>query len=203
MGRSAMARDLIMHPLILTASEMIMAKSPTYQLMNTEVISIGPGESAQVLHRDQGWQFEFPPMFEPMLSCMWPLTPFTAENGATRLILESHRGGRLVSPSEEETQQAVMDPGSVLLWTGSLYHGGGRNTSDSYRHGLAVAYCLGWLRPEENQFLAVPPAVAATLSEPALRLMGYELCGRLGYGVDKTDPLASLRQDHPQQAMPA
>ncbi len=43
-----------------------------------------------------------------------------------------------------------MSAGSVLLYTGSLYHGAGENLTDKDRDGLIVHYTLGWLRQEEN-----------------------------------------------------
>jgi ectoine hydroxylase-related dioxygenase (phytanoyl-CoA dioxygenase family) len=190
-GRSSGVRQLIMHPLILAAGKMIMAEAPSIQINNTEIISIGPEETRQPLHRDQDvWAFPFPPGFESEFSVMWPITEFTVENGATRLVLGSHRTGRRDAIPEEETQQATMTKGSVLIWTGSLYHGGGANTTDRVRHAVNLAYCLGWLRQEENQYLAVPHEVAATLDTELLELMGYARAGLgLGNGVDRSDPM--------------
>ncbi len=190
-GRSPGVRQLLMHPLILGAGTKIMSEAPSIQINNTEIISIGPGETLQPLHRDQDvWAFPFPPGFEPEFSVMWPITDFTVENGATRLVLGSHRRGRRDAIPEEETQQATMTKGSVLIWTGSLYHGGGANNSDSVRHAVNLAYCLGWLRQEENQYLAVPHEVAATLDRELLELMGYARGGLgLGNAVDRSDPM--------------
>ncbi len=197
MGRSAMCRELIMHPLVLAAGKLILAEAPTMQLMNTEIISIGPGEPAQPLHKDQQvWAYQFPPMFEPEFSVIWPMVPFTKENGATRLILGSHREGGSAPADEELTQQAEMVPGDIVFFTGSIYHAGGENRSQGTRHGLNVAYALGWLRQEENQYLAVPREVAATLSDEELKLMGYVRGGpALGSGVDKSDPLGIFRPE--------
>ena len=190
-GRSPGVRQLIMHPLILAAGKQIMAEAPSMQINNTEIISIGPGETLQPLHRDQDvWSYPFPPGFETEFSVMWPITDFTVENGATRLVLGSHRTGRRDSIPEEETQQATMTKGSVLIWTGSLYHGGGANQTDQVRHAVNLAYCLGWLRQEENQYLAVPHEVAATLDRELLELMGYARAGLgLGNAVDRSDPM--------------
>jgi ectoine hydroxylase-related dioxygenase (phytanoyl-CoA dioxygenase family) len=124
---------------------------------------------------------------------MWALTDFTEENGATRVIPGSNRWADKLRPAYEDTEPAEMRAGSVLLYTGSVYHGGGANRSDHVRKGINITYCLGWRRLEENQYLAVPQDVARTLDEELLRLMGY---GRgayaLGYVGDLKDPLDTL-----------
>jgi ectoine hydroxylase-related dioxygenase (phytanoyl-CoA dioxygenase family) len=54
-----------------------------------------------------------------------------------------------------------------------VIHGGGANTTSIARRGAHLSYCLGWLRTEENNYLAVPPAKAATLPRRAQELLGY------------------------------
>ena len=89
-----------------------------------------------------------------------------------------------------------MDRGSVLFYTGAVYHGGGANRSDDVRVGLNITYNLAWLRQEENQYLSVPHDVAATLPEDLLRLMGYARGAyALGYIDDLRDPIEAVRPD--------
>jgi ectoine hydroxylase-related dioxygenase (phytanoyl-CoA dioxygenase family) len=200
-GRSAAARQLIMHPLVLQAARLILASAPSVQISNTEIISIGPGEAAQSLHRDQDiWEYSFPDGFELTFSVMWPITDFTAENGATRLIPGSHRGGfREVYP-ESEIVTAEMSKGSFLIWSGALAHGGGANRTGQVRQGVMLAYALGWLRQEENQYLAVPREVASGLDPELLKLIGYARGGQaLGNGVDRSHPLGLF---YPELARP-
>ena len=66
-----------------------------------------------------------------------------------------------------------MEPGSVLVFTGSVLHSGGQNYSDQHRTGLNSTYCPGWLRQEENQYLSCPPDVARELDEELQQLLGY------------------------------
>ena len=82
-----------------------------------------------------------------------------------------------------------MEAGSVLLYSGSVIHAGGENTTTADRVGLNLTYCLGWLRQEENQYLSCPPAIARTL-EPALQaLLGYSMGSyALGYFSPPTPP---------------
>jgi ectoine hydroxylase-related dioxygenase (phytanoyl-CoA dioxygenase family) len=90
-----------------------------------------------------------------------------------------------------------MRAGSVVLYTGAVYHGGGANTTeDETRIGVNITYNLGWLRQEENQDLAVSRECAATLDEPLLRLMGYQKGAfALGYIDDLRDPITVVRPD--------
>ena len=62
------------------------------QLHFTSAVAIAPGESAQILHRDRGiWGGYVPRQIEPLFSTIWALTPFTRENGATQVVVGSHR----------------------------------------------------------------------------------------------------------------
>jgi ectoine hydroxylase-related dioxygenase (phytanoyl-CoA dioxygenase family) len=105
---------------------------------------------------------------------MVALTDFCAENGATRVVPGSHRWPLDRSPEPDEIADAEMPTGSAVLYLGSTIHGGGANsTGDEWRLGLHVSFVLGWLRTEENNYLAVPPAVAATLPRAAQEVLGY------------------------------
>jgi ectoine hydroxylase-related dioxygenase (phytanoyl-CoA dioxygenase family) len=87
-----------------------------------------------------------------------------------------------------------MPKGSVLLYIGSLYHGGGANGSSAPRRGVNVGYTLSWLRQEENQYLACPPEVARELPEDLARLAGYRRGAyALGYYGDLHDPFDAVR----------
>ena len=129
-ARSPSFHQLAMHPLVLdTAAKVLGPYCQKFQLHLTQVIKIDPGETAQTLHRDQlvYSPFRFPQGMECELHTMWALTDFTEENGATRVIPGSHKWEDDRTPSLEETVPAIMPKGSVMLFTGSVYHGGGAN----------------------------------------------------------------------------
>jgi ectoine hydroxylase-related dioxygenase (phytanoyl-CoA dioxygenase family) len=197
-ARSQTARALIEDPLVVGAVRETLSHSQNFQLHLTQVIAIGPGESAQAVHRDP-WAFDFFPFpqgYEVQCNTIWAMTDFTEENGATRVIPGSHRHADRIEYSLEDTEPAEMEQGSVLLYTGALYHGGGANRSDATRYGLNITYALAWLRQEENQYLSVPREVAAGLPESLLRLMGYAKGAyALGYVDDLRDPIGVVRPD--------
>ena len=68
------------------------------------------------------------------------------ENGATRVVPGSQQWDEDRRASDDEKTQAVMDAGSVLLYSGSVTHGGGENHSAHDRTGINITYCLAWLR---------------------------------------------------------
>jgi ectoine hydroxylase-related dioxygenase (phytanoyl-CoA dioxygenase family) len=198
-ARSPMSRELLMHPSVIGICDRTLGKnSSSYQLHLTQVIDIGPGEPAQPLHRDQwAWdKFGFPAGFEVEISTIWATIDFTEENGATRIIPGSHTytDDHPVSPAD--TIPATMPKGSVVVYTGSVFHGGGANQSDHRRAAVNIDYCLGWLRQEENQYLACPPHVARGLDDDLVRLLGYNRGGyALGYFGDTQDPMEAVHPD--------
>jgi ectoine hydroxylase-related dioxygenase (phytanoyl-CoA dioxygenase family) len=193
-ARSACARSLIAHPTIIDTLDLVLGDhASTFQIDLTQLVDIAPGQPAQLIHRDQ-WSFDhfpFPTGFEAEISIMWAVTDFSEEMGATRVVVGSHQWPD--DPAEVDpslSAAAAMTKGSALVYLGSIYHGGGANASDVHRVGMNVGYSLGWLRQEENQFLACPPEIARTLPEGLLRLMGYQRGAlALGYVDDMREPL--------------
>jgi ectoine hydroxylase-related dioxygenase (phytanoyl-CoA dioxygenase family) len=195
-ARSVACRDLVMHPLVLGTVGRVLAHATTFQLHLTQVIAVGPGEPAQRIHRDQ-WAYDFFPFpkgYEVQCNTIWAMTDFTPENGATRVVVGSHSHDDRLELTEADTEPATMAKGSVLFYTGSLYHGAGPNRSAATRYGINITYNVAWLRQEENQYLSVPLEVARELPEDLLRVMGYAHGAyALGYVDDLRDPIEIVR----------
>jgi hypothetical protein len=196
-SRSPGCRDLVMHPLALGAARAFLGHATNIQLHLTQAIAIGSGETAQPIHRDQ-WAFDFFPFpagYEVQCNTIWALTDFTEENGATRVVVGSNAQEDPSAPfGPDDTEPAEMPRGSVVFYSGSVYHGGGANDSAATRIGLNITYAVAWLRQEENQYLSVPREVAETLPVDLLRVMGYDRGAyALGYIDDLRDPIEAVR----------
>jgi ectoine hydroxylase-related dioxygenase (phytanoyl-CoA dioxygenase family) len=181
------------HPLLLEVLDQVLGH---YQLSAPVGIRIGPGEQAQVLHRDDS-VYPIPEPHPPVVvNTMWPLDEFTADNGATRFVPGSHQWEPGRRPADDDPiGLATMTPGSVLFYLGSLWHGGGANRTQRPRLGVILEYAAGWLRPQENHCLAVPRSIARQLPERLQELLGYNIYPPFVGYVDGAHPRKVLSSD--------
>lgn len=189
LSRCPTTRDMVTYPLVLeTADRVLGPYCARYRINYTGVMHIEPGETAQIMHRDTGFypiQNPSPPL---TFATMWAVTDFTPENGGTRVVPGSHLWPDERTPTPEEVVSVEMPAGAALMYVGSMIHGGGANRTNAARCGVALHYSLGWLRQEENQYLAVPMDEARTYPPLLQRLMGYDL-GTVNLGfVDHQHP---------------
>lgn len=200
-ARSPASHQMMMHPTVLGATKALLCENATVMQLNlTQLISVGPGEKAQFLHRDEGaWDFfdHFPVDIQMEVSTIWAMDDFTELNGATRIIPGSHKNTLLPHEfSPEEAIPAEMKKGSVLVYTGKTIHGAGANNSDFPRRALNIDYCVGWLRQEENQYLSVPMEMVKTFPQEMQNLLGYQMgAASLGYVREFEDPAVTLSPD--------
>lgn len=180
------SRSTVLHPLVIGAANAVLGPyCERIQLNLTQLITILPGQGAQPLHRDRfvwggaGTGFigagGIPRPIEPQFNAIWALTDFTSDNGATNVVPGSQTWDFDRGALPDECVQAVMPRGSVLLYTGSVIHGGGENRSSGPRIGMTFTYSLAWLRQEENQYLSCPPEVARHLDPELTDLLGYTM----------------------------
>ncbi|MEN0139608.1 MAG: phytanoyl-CoA dioxygenase family protein [Rhodococcus sp. (in: high G+C Gram-positive bacteria)] len=186
-GRTRALDPVVTHPLYLETARRLLATptpmwfgqdrvevAPTLQIGAAQCIQIRQGQGLQPLHRDD-FVFHNPhPGPQVQLGMMLAVSDFTEENGATRVIPGSHLWDDERRPQIEETIAAEMKAGSALLWLGSTFHGGGQNvTTESIRTGVVIALVKGYLRQEENHYLALAPEQVAVLSTQIQELLGY------------------------------
>ena len=193
LARDPVFQAMPVHPAVLPIVERLL--DPGCLLSGMTAIDIGPGEVPQPLHGDDlvmNGHLRRPhaPM---MVTSMWALTDFTPANGGTLFAPGSHL--RPETPDMEGALDGVelraldMPAGSVMVLHGSLWHGGGANTTtDERRLGVNVQYCPGFVRQQQNPYLSIPTDVAETFPDRLLGLLGYRLYKGIMGHVDGRSP---------------
>jgi ectoine hydroxylase-related dioxygenase (phytanoyl-CoA dioxygenase family) len=175
------------HPNVLPIAEAVL--DPGLLISSLSSIAIGSDEQAQPIHSDD--QLIPLPKPHPALICntMWAITDFTEENGATRLCPGTHLADHSPDLLEHyDSIPAEMAKGGVLVWVGSLWHGGGANRTAERRVGIAMNYCAGYLRQQENQQLGIPLETARRFPRRLQELCGYSIYNGLIGHIDKQNP---------------
>jgi ectoine hydroxylase-related dioxygenase (phytanoyl-CoA dioxygenase family) len=183
------------HPRVLPVVEGVL--DPGLLISSLSSIAIGADEQAQPIHADDQL-IPLPRPHVPIIcNTMWAITDFTEENGATRVVPGTHRSAEAPNPLEHyDSVPAEMEKGSVLVWVGSLWHGGGANRTDQRRVGIAMNYCAGYIRQQENQQLGVPTSLVRTFPRRLQELIGYSVYHGLVGHIDKKHPAkVVLEQD--------
>jgi ectoine hydroxylase-related dioxygenase (phytanoyl-CoA dioxygenase family) len=195
------ATEILTHPVYRAVCDAILLPScASYQLNIAHVLDRGPGSEQQLVHRDELVWVHLPqPHPEVQVASVIALVDFTADNGATRVAPGSHRWPRDRYPTSDDLVAAEMPAGAAVLYLGSTFHAGGANvTTDTRRRAMHVSFCLGWLRTEENQYLATPIDVVRTLPPESQALLGYAVHDALAAGggylgaVRVQDPVALI-----------
>jgi ectoine hydroxylase-related dioxygenase (phytanoyl-CoA dioxygenase family) len=172
--RSRHAEAITLAPTILAMAEAVLgAACDRIQLNVAQAIEIHPGEVQQFPHRDHDMWNGAKGEHEYLVNVMWPLTPFTADNGATRIYPFSHGADGIAREDPGKPIVAECLPGAAICFLGSTAHGAGANVTNDVRRGIVIGYSLGWLKPYENPWLAYPPEVARHFSPELAALAGY------------------------------
>ncbi|CAM3217888.1 phytanoyl-CoA dioxygenase PhyH [Williamsia muralis] len=172
--------EIIDHDLLHALGEAVYREeSGDYWMTTAQVIDIGPGNKAQLLHRDlENNHFALTmgktgPMV--MVNFLIALTDFTEENGATRIIPKSnHWDDYTDRGTPEMTIPAEMKAGDVIFFNGKVSHGGGANVTESERRrGLTIPLQPAFLTPEEAYPFLLDLELVKTLSPRVQKLLGF------------------------------
>jgi ectoine hydroxylase-related dioxygenase (phytanoyl-CoA dioxygenase family) len=182
----------IEHALAMSLLEHVLDPNPL--LSQAQIINILPGEKAQPWHSDDG--FYRWPRPRPALGAatIFALDEFTANNGATVLIPGSHLWDER-RPEPADIARAVtaeMPRGSMLFFSGTLWHHGGANRSQDARMCLTAQYCMPWCRQQEHVALSVSRETSNKFSPTLRALLGYYIYKPFMGMVDGKHPLRLL-----------
>jgi ectoine hydroxylase-related dioxygenase (phytanoyl-CoA dioxygenase family) len=179
------------HPVVLPLMHHLLGQGCLISSLSS--ITIHPGETAQPIHADD----QVIPIPKPhravTANSMWAVTDFTEANGATRIIPGSQlNDGSPVYGQHYDSICAEMPRGSILVWDGGLWHGGGANVTTERRRGIAMNYCAGWVRQQENQQLGIPLDTVSTFSPALQELCGFGVYKGLIGHIDRQSPAQRL-----------
>jgi ectoine hydroxylase-related dioxygenase (phytanoyl-CoA dioxygenase family) len=194
LARGKIYERIPVHAAVLPVVEGVLDRGCLISSLSS--ISICEGETAQPIHADDQLMPLAKPHAPTVCNTMWALSDFTEANGATRIVPGSHLFDH--SPDygrHHDSVPAEMPRGSVMVWHGSLWHGGGANRTRERRVGIAMNYCAGYVRQQENQQLGIPLETVRGFSPRLRELAGFGIyCGLIGH-IDKKSPAELLLGD--------
>jgi ectoine hydroxylase-related dioxygenase (phytanoyl-CoA dioxygenase family) len=171
-GKTRAVDRLILDPLVLEVADRLLGQ---HQLCAAVAIDVGPGEVAQAEHHDDGLYPLPRERPEVLLSTMWALDDFTADNGATVMLPGSHRWPARPPRPDDERVPVVMPAGAVALYLGSTWHGAGANRTDQRRLGITIEYVQTWLRTQESFTISTPWDEVRELPARLQELLGWNI----------------------------
>jgi len=166
---------LVDHPVVLDAVESLLGPEVILGSLNARILR--PGDPDQPFHSDIPAQFRKPgaPI---MVQAVWMLDAFSADNGATRIVPGSHRADAVAPPADVEVSHWVAPTGpagSILLFNGQCWHGGGANHSDAIRRALFAHYRVGpWMRFQCDPHVGFSESVWESMNERQRQLLRME-----------------------------
>jgi ectoine hydroxylase-related dioxygenase (phytanoyl-CoA dioxygenase family) len=188
-ARTRHCAAIVTHPLYLPVAEHFLCRpravwvggermmiAADVRIGVTQAIQIGPGQTAQPLHRDDtAFLWRHPTNgHEGRVQIICAISDFTAQNGGTLVVPRSHLWDDERRPELSEAVPAVMTAGSALMFLGSTFHAGGTNSTQSeYRTALGIALDASNVRQEENMYLSLTSSEVASYPIEIQRLLGW------------------------------
>ena len=105
--------------------------------------------------------------------------------------------------SRAHDERVLVGGGRTLIELGPVRDApSGRGVEqDDRRVGIAMNYCAGWIRQQENQQLGIPRDVAAGFSRRLRQLCGYGVYNGLMGHIDKHSPAEMLGEPPAEDQM--
>ncbi len=138
-------------------------------------LTMTPGGMRQSLHIDQE---ETVPGMILCINAIHTLDDFTRENGCTRVVPGSQDrrwtgDAGEVERAEEEAVFVEVPAGSLIAYSGGLWHAGSGNRTGNERRALHAFFARPWMRPHWDFSRSLSPEVAAALTPEQRELFGF------------------------------
>ena len=171
------ATEVMIHPLFMGVCDAILGPScACYQLNLAHLIARGPGAERAVpsSRRARVESGAAPASRAAARVDRRPGGLRRRQRRDARRPRQPPVGLRAAGDRGRDRDARSMAAGSAVVYLGSTIHGGGANTTAStWRRGVHISYTLGWLRTEENNYLAVPPPSRAPCRRRCQEVLGY------------------------------
>lgn len=105
------------------------------------------------------------------------LDDFTDSNGAMEVLPGSHRLHEAPSENEFAARAVRVYPrsGEAIVFNARLWHRGGTNRSDAYRHAVTMNVCRSYMRQQFDFARMVGEDVLARVGERGRRFLGFNV----------------------------
>ncbi|KEZ46733.1 hypothetical protein SAPIO_CDS0009 [Scedosporium apiospermum] len=164
------------------------------QLSQAWSIAAQPGSSGWGLRRqDECHHVKHPAKREADFGILYAATDITKENGAIRVAVGSNNWLDTRDPKPEEETLIELRKGDALPCTGSTFYGQAPNTTDTPSILLGAFSTPGYLRQQENQYLAVPWEVAEKYPLEVQKFLGYSISRPYGGSIEHMEPYEYLK----------
>jgi ectoine hydroxylase-related dioxygenase (phytanoyl-CoA dioxygenase family) len=173
-------RELLVTPTVTGILERVFARDTLHQkyyLSSFQSNILNPGAEAQKLHVDSSVPDPLPPWLI-RININFLLDDFTSTNGSTLVAPGSHKFLRKPNIDEQIKLINVIAPaGSIVMWTGHLWHKTSANTSNHSRTALLACFAASYLRE-----VAVEENYLEVMSKETIKTCPRELQNLLGVG---------------------
>ncbi len=150
---------LVDNPKVLAVIEAVLGEDLVLGSMNCRIVR--PGDPDQKLHSDIPHVHRRAAGAPVMLQAVWMIDGFSEEKGATWIVPGSHRHGESYPPEGLAVPHAIQPTGpagSVVIFNGQCWHGGGANRSQQRRRAVFGHYRVGaWMRFQTDPGLYIGP----------------------------------------------
>lgn len=164
-GKDRVLEELAIEPIALEMAKRAIGNDMRWQAMNFHDPIPGDPRPRQAIHSDRSFFKNCTAYF----NVVWALDEMTRQNGATRLVPQSHNKpwprDVLTDPKETVPGEiyAVCPAGTAIFLHGDVWHGGRANYSTSPRRAIHLGYSCPNTRPQYEIAGSMTPEIRQRL----------------------------------------